>query len=164
MIFDSHHDYPHLQFHLRSSRSPQHHSSTRLHPARIILNFGSYLISPLIPSIPINARQPSTTKILDKRTTWILVNNTIQTCYDHKPTSWPPIKIAYAQPTNLDPLPIGSNIEQTLQPKNDPAHAPPVNHKPDSIKPRPQPRHESPCLWASLSIEHNQRSTLPIQV
>ena len=36
----------------------------RLHPARIILDF---------PTAPINARQPSTTKILDKRTTWILV-------------------------------------------------------------------------------------------
>lgn len=120
---------------LRPENHKQHHSSTWLHPAR------PYLISPLIPSIPIpiNAQQPSTTKILDKRTTWILVNNTIQTCYDRKPTSWPPIKIAYTQPTNLDPLPIESNIEQTWQPKMTQTHVPPVNHThiilPESIKP-----------------------------
>lgn len=114
--FDSHHDYPHLQFHLRSSRSPPWKPQTntiQVHdsPSPTIINFTTN---------PINTNQCSgnhpPTKILDKRTTWILVNNTIQTCYDRKPTSWPPIKIAYAQPTNLDPLPIGSNIEQTLQP------------------------------------------------
>lgn len=111
-----------------------------------------HLISPLIPSIPIpiNAQQPSTTKILDKRTTWILVNNTIQTCYDRKPTSWPPIKITYSQPTNLDPLPIESNIEQTWQPKMTQTHVPPVNHthhpaRVDQTN-KPSPRHESPCF------------------
>lgn len=115
----------------------QHHSSTWLHPAR------PYLISPLIPSIPIpiNAQQPSTTKILDKRTTWILVNNTIQTCYDRKPTSWPSIKIAYVQPTNLDPLPIESNIKHRINmtTKNDPTPRPTSKSQhiilPESIKP-----------------------------
>lgn len=139
---------------LRPENHKQHHSSTWLHPAR------PYLIPPLIPliPIPINAQQPSTTKILDKRTTWILVNNTIQTCYDRKPTSWPSIKIAYAQPTNLDPLPIESNIEQTWQPKMTQPHIPPVNHNTSSCPSRSktQPSTRITLLWASLSIEHSQ--------
>lgn len=117
-------------------------------------------------SIPINTNQCSgnhpPTKILDKRTTWITSQMT-----QFKPATianlhlWPLIKITYTQPTNLDPLPIESNIEQTLQPKEWPSPRPTsksqarVDQNPD-----PSPQHESPCLWASLSIEHN-RLTLP---
>lgn len=78
------------------------------------------------------------------------VNNTIQTCYDRKPTSWPPIKIAYAQPTNLDPLSIESNIEQTWQPKNNPDPRPTSKSHTSSSRVdqtnKPSPRHESPCF------------------
>ena len=107
----------------------------RLHSARIILDF---------TTDPINTNQYSgnhpPTKILDKRTTWITSQMT-----QFKPATianlhlWPPIKIAYAQPTNLDPLSIESNIEQTWQPKNDPDPRPTSKSQhiilPESIKP-----------------------------
>lgn len=150
-------------FNLRSSRSPQSPLRTvDFTQPGVILDF---------TTDPINTNQCSgnhpPTKILDKRSN---VNPSQMTQF--KPATianlhlWPPIKIDHCSTNDLlIPCQLNRTSDQTWQPKNDSAPRPTSKSQhislPKSIRiPTPALGYESPCLWASLNIEHN-RLTLP---
>lgn len=145
--FDSHHDYPHLQFQFAvitiSAIPIKNRDFTQ---PGVILDF---------TTDPINTNQYSSnhppTKILDKRTTWILVkwhNSNLLRSQTYSPDRL--LKSIITQPTTFW-FPVNRIEHRTnITTKNDPAHAPPVNHNTSSSSsdqnPDPSPRHESPCF------------------
>ena len=150
-------------FNLRSSRSPQIPFKNRdFTQPGVILNFTTN---------PINTNQCSgnhpPTKILDKRTTWILVKWHNSNMLRSQTSISDRLLKSLILSTNdlLIPYPIESWSSNKHDNQREwPSPRPPVNHKPDSIRiPTPASDTNHLALWASLSIEHNQRLTLPIQ-